>query len=91
MDPGMTFAGFIRVHYLSPLTITDDFKQDEQLPFRSVDGTMLNTTVFKYEPVSYSIMPPETPPFSFFHFNQKNKPQYSSIAIFQPPRLVVEI
>lgn len=85
-DPAMTFRTFIKIHYLSPLTITDDFKQDQQLPFRSVDCHLLNTTVCSYEPVSIKIAPAPEAPVVFYCYNETNKPQFSAFDIFQPPR-----
>ena len=85
-DPNMNFSAFIKIHYLGPVMVTDDFKQDQQLPFRSVDCHMLNTTVCIYEPVTVEIDPPVEIPSVFYCYNETNKPQFSSFDIFQPPR-----
>lgn len=85
-DPAMSFSTFIKIHYLGPVMITDDFKQDQQLPFRNVDCHMLNTTVCLYEPGAVEIDPPAELPVVFYCYNETNKPQFSSFAIFQPPR-----
>jgi hypothetical protein len=85
-DPKMNFSAFIKIHYLGPVIVTDDFKQDQQLPFRSVDCHMLNTAVCIYEPVTVEIDPPAEIPSVFYCCNETNKPQFSSFDIFQPPR-----
>lgn len=85
-DPGMNIAVFIKIHYFEPLAVTDDFKQDQQLPFRSVDCHLLNTTVYLNEPVSYNVPPPLIVPVRFYNYNETNKPQLAALAIFQPPR-----
>ena len=36
IDPSMDFVKFIQIHYFSANIVTDDFLQDQQLPFRSV-------------------------------------------------------
>lgn len=84
----MSFSVFIKIHYLGPVIVTDDFKQDQQLPFRSMDCHMLNTTVCIYEPVTFEIDPPVEVPAVFYCYNETNKPQFSSFDIFQPPRQV---
>ena len=85
-DPSMNFTTFIKIHYLGPLIVTDDFRQDQQLPFRNVDCHMLNTTACIYEPVTVEIDPPVETPSVFYCYNETNKPQFSSPDIFQPPR-----
>lgn len=85
-DPDMDFRKFIKIHYLSPLVITDDFKQDQQLPFRNVDCHTVNTLICVYEPPLIKIAPTATPPLIFFSYNEVNKPQFSDFDIFQPPR-----
>lgn len=85
-DPNMDFGTFIQIHYFRPIVVTDDFKQDQQLPFRNVDCHMLNTTVCIYEPVTVEIDPPVEIPSVFYCYNETNKPQFSSFGIFQPPR-----
>ena len=85
-DPNMNFSAFIKIHYLGPVIVTDDFKQDQQLPFRNVDSHMLNTTVCIYEPATVEIDPPVEVPAVFYCCNETNKPQFSSFAIFEPPR-----
>lgn len=85
-DPEMNFEKFIKIHYLSPKTITDDFRQDQQLPFRSVDCHMLNTVVFIYDLPLIKLDPVPDAPIVFYSYNEINKPQYAHFDIFQPPR-----
>ena len=82
----MNFSTFIKIHYLRPVTITDDFLQDQQLPFRNMDCHTLSTTVCIYEPVAVEIDLPVEVPLVFYCYNEINKPQFSSFGIFQPPR-----
>ena len=85
-DPSMTFGKFIHIHYLSAAVITDDFKQDEQLPFRSVDCNTTNTIHYTYGTVSLYINPPQQLLNKFYRYNETNKIQHSAFDIFQPPR-----
>lgn len=82
----MSFGKFIKVHYLSAAIITDDFQQDEQLPFRSVDCNTTNTTHHNYPAVSLYIAPPPQLLKKFYCYNETNKIQHSAFDIFQPPR-----
>ena len=86
-DPDMNFGVFIKIHYLGPVIVTDDFKQDQQLPFRNVDCHMPGTTVCVYEPATVEIDPPVEAPAAFYCYNETNKPQFSSFSILQPPRV----
>ena len=44
-DPYMDLVKFMGIHYLEPNIITDDFQQDQQLPFRSMECHMQNVTI----------------------------------------------
>ncbi|MCC6286308.1 MAG: hypothetical protein IT249_00335 [Chitinophagaceae bacterium] len=85
-DPSMSFGKFIQIHYLSAAVITDDSKQDEQLPFRSVDCNTTNTIHHTYAAVSLHIAPPTQILNKFYSHNETNKIQHSAFDIFQPPR-----
>ncbi len=86
-DPQISFVQFLRIHYLGPIVVDDDFIQDQQLPFRDVDShTLIGSVIVSIEPVSISIDPPELSSEEFFSYNEVNKPQFDAIDIFQPPR-----
>ncbi len=85
-DPSMSFGEFIKIHYLSAAVITDDFQQDEQLPFRSVDCNTTNTIHNTYGIFSLFIAPPQQLLKKFYSYNEINKIQHSAFDIFQPPR-----
>lgn len=82
----MSFGKFIKIHYLSAAVITNDFQQDEQLPFRSVDCNTTNTIHYVYSAVSLYIDPPQQLLHKFYRYNETNKIQRSAFDIFQPPR-----
>lgn len=86
-DPDMTFGKFIKIHYIGPIIVTDDFQQDQQLPFRNADGHMMNTSVCECNFITVHIVPPPPSTCEFHCYNEINKPQFSSFDIFQPPRL----
>ncbi|MGN6436026.1 MAG: hypothetical protein ACTHMM_05815 [Agriterribacter sp.] len=86
-DPNMTFGSFIKMHYLGPIIITDDFQQDQQLPFRDMDSHMMNTSVCACNFITVQITPPSPSPHEFHCYDEINKPQFSSFDIFQPPRI----
>jgi len=86
-DPQISVVKFLRIHYLGPIIVDDDFTQDQQLPFRDVDShTLIGSVVVSVEPVVISIDPPELFSAEFFIYNEVNKPQFDAIDIFQPPR-----
>ncbi|MFT3945375.1 MAG: hypothetical protein QM763_00260 [Agriterribacter sp.] len=85
-DPSMSFGKFVQIHYLSAAVITDDFQQDEQLPFRSVDCNITNIIHHTYAAVSLYIPPSSQLLKKFYSYNEINKIQHSAFDIFQPPR-----
>ncbi|HMR91356.1 MAG TPA: hypothetical protein PKC69_03535 [Chitinophagaceae bacterium] len=87
-DPGMTFGKFIRIHYIDPVTETDDFMQDQQLPLRNADFTLLHASLYKMEQPVFDITPPTPSAQQFYCYNETNKPLFRAFDIFQPPRHV---
>ena len=85
-DPAMSFGKFVQIHYLSSAVITDDFSQDEQLPFSWGHFNTRNITCYVYEPVSLHISPPLLLTGTFYNYDETNKAQLASFDIFQPPR-----
>ncbi|MBX3241982.1 MAG: hypothetical protein KIT80_13420 [Chitinophagaceae bacterium] len=83
--PDMSFARFIRIHYLLPITEDDDFEQHQSLPFRSIQHQVnLSICAPNHPPVK--MQAPIPPQLEFFSYNEINKPQFSAFDIFQPPR-----
>lgn len=85
-DFSMGFGRFIKIHYLSAAVITDDFQQDEKLPFRGMECDTTNTTHYTYAPVGIYINPPQQLLKKFYSYNDTHKIQHSFFDIFQPPR-----
>jgi hypothetical protein len=86
-DQTMTFRKFIAMHYFNAVAVTDDFQQDQQLPFRSVDCHMMGIAVYVHEPLVITLDPIIEPSRIYRDKDEINKPQFSSFDIFQPPRL----
>ncbi|MBS1750800.1 MAG: hypothetical protein JST63_12915 [Bacteroidetes bacterium] len=86
IDPSMDFVKFIQIHYFSANIVTDDFLQDQQLPFRSVECHMQNITVYIQgsQPLEFHV--PVSIAKEYPSYNEINKPQFSVFDIFQPPR-----
>ncbi len=85
-DPQMSFAHFIKIHYLAPVPLNDDFNQHQQLPFRCMDCQVMNAAVYVWTSVTVEIHPPIPVAKQFYRYNETNKPQFSAFDIFQPPR-----
>ncbi|MBN8789541.1 MAG: hypothetical protein J0I84_20870 [Terrimonas sp.] len=85
-DPAMNFSRFIKIHYFSAAVITDDFQQDEKLPFRGMECNTTNATHYIYSPASIYINPPQQLLKKFYSYNDTHKIQHSLFDIFQPPR-----
>lgn len=85
-DPEITFGIFIKMHYTGPYIISDDFTQDEQLPFRNANTHVMHMSVCECEIYSVEIEVPMPPSAEFYTYNEINQPQLSSFDIFQPPR-----
>lgn len=85
-DPAMTFTTFIKIHYIGPVIVTDDFQQDQKLPFRDLDRHMTNTSVCECNFIVVQITPPVPSTLEFHCYDEINKPQFSALDIFQPPR-----
>jgi hypothetical protein len=86
VDPSMNIVKFMRIHYFGPNIITDDFQQDQQLPFRSVECHMQNVTVYVQHTTTLELHPPVSVAEEFPFYDEVNKPQFSAFGIFQPPR-----
>ncbi len=85
-DPSLNFISFLKIHYIGPLIVGDDYQQDQQLPFRGMDFSLMNTTVCVDDPVSVEINSLPDTPAEFHCYDEINKPQFAAFDIFQPPR-----
>lgn len=85
-NPAITFVDFIKMHYIGPYIVTDDFTQDEQLPFRGAEYHMM-TSHCECQICSVDIEVPIPPSPEFYSYNELNQPQISTFDIFQPPRV----
>lgn len=90
-DPEITFGRFIKMHYIGPYIITDDFNQDQQLPFRNAETHTMQVSVCECVLFSVEIDVPTPPAAEFYIYNEINQPQLSSLDIFQPPRVALQI
>lgn len=87
LDPNISFWTFIKIHYVGPIIVDDDFQRDQQLPFRDA--------AFFLVAVNYACECPQTqieidgPGQSAIEFSDRyvfNKPIRAPYDIFQPPR-----
>ena len=87
-DASLSLAGFIKIHYLDPLVIDDDFDQDMQLPFKTheTDGCMISAISIPFQKIAIEV------PHSFvspiIYSIQEESPYFflPMVNIFQPPR-----
>jgi hypothetical protein len=86
-SPYMTLGSFIKMHYIDPQPFDNDYKQDMQLPFKTVlnvygrnlptDVTILPRIIFR---------PPSDDPGLQPVLNDDIPPSLLSHTIFQPPK-----
>jgi hypothetical protein len=89
-DQQLTLSGFIKIHYLDPLVVDDDFDQDMQLPFKTheSDGCTIAANSLPIQRMVV-IIPPIVPvPTPNFFFKEANYSFDHLPNIFQPPRHV---
>ena len=87
LNPGISFWSFIKLHYLDPVVVDDDYQRDQQLPFRDTDCCVMTlTSVCECLQIAVEIDKPAEIVKEFHLFNEANKPQFVSFDIFEPPR-----
>jgi hypothetical protein len=89
LTPSISFMDFLRIHYVGPNVVDDDYQRDNQLPFRQAD-CCLTTITFSCEcPASGIEIACQSMEVShhFILHNDDDKPLLSVTDIFQPPRL----
>lgn len=85
--PGISFWSFIKLHYMDPIVVDDDYQRDQELPFRDTDCCVMTATnVCECPQMVIEIDTPSEIIKEFYLFNEVNKPQFVSFDIFQPPR-----
>lgn len=87
LEPSISFFSFIKLHYLDPIVVDDDYQRDQQLPFRDTDCCVMTVaSVCECPQLSVEIDKPEDTVTEFHLYNEINKPQFVTFDIFQPPR-----
>lgn len=86
LEPNIGFWAFIKLHYLDPIVIDDDYQRDQQLPFRADCCVMSTSVVCEANNLHVEILKPLESTNEYFLFNEVNKPQFIYFDIFQPPR-----
>lgn len=87
-DPNLGFLAFLRMHY-EKIVVDDDYKRDQQLPFRDADCGMIMALATDIPPQTIRIdkqQPGEFPQ----SFTVRRENVYTHLYlndIFQPPRL----
>lgn len=87
MNPKLSVADFLLIHYNNTLVIDADFEEDMQLPFKTTQVEFSNT-VNLIVPVITALKLITAQPVKniFFTCNDIIPPLYKCKAIFQPPR-----
>lgn len=89
-NPNLSLAGFIKIHYLDPVVIDDDYAQDMQLPFKTheIDSCFVSAVTMPLQKIS--IEAPALPLPLITYSSIVLKPYYYQpmVNIFQPPKAV---
>jgi len=88
LHPGTTAIGFLKMHYLDKTVVDEDYAQDMQLPFKTLDNHNL-TILLSLPPVAVIV-----PGLHPFHLSPPNiyyssyVPSTYSGNVFQPPKTI---
>jgi len=84
----LTLVGFIKIHYLDPLVIDDDFDQDMQLPFKTheTDGCMISAISIPIQKIAIEVPPIVVSPVVYSIMEESPYFFLPMVNIFQPPR-----
>ncbi len=86
-DPSISFWDFIKIHYMEPIVVDEDYDRDQQLPFRNADCCLVAaSSVCECNTITVEIEPLPVLAEKFYSFNEVNKARKYSFAVFQPPR-----
>ncbi|MCB0659346.1 MAG: hypothetical protein KDC04_00325 [Saprospiraceae bacterium] len=86
---GMSISEFISMHYLANPVIDDDYLQDRQLPFKSVDFSQMPIFIIQDSPVFELTHVSEI--FFFDSITESAEKPFSNLlqlGVFRPPQLV---
>ncbi|MBI3138757.1 MAG: hypothetical protein HYZ15_09250 [Sphingobacteriales bacterium] len=87
-DRNISFWAFIKIHYFSKTVIDEDYPRDQQLPLKDADSCQLIVkTLCECQLLATELPAPVTDARHFSSYREKNKPQFHSFDIFQPPRV----
>lgn len=87
LDPAISFWSFIKIHYVGPIVVDDDFQRDQQLPFRDADCCLVVASyVCECPQTNIEINEPAQSGIEFSDYYVLNKPIRAPYEIFQPPR-----
>jgi hypothetical protein len=87
LDANISFWTFIKIHYVGPIIVDDDFQRDKQLPFRDAAFCMVAVNYACECPqTQIEIGEPDQATTEFSDHYVFNKPIRAPYEIFQPPR-----
>jgi hypothetical protein len=87
LDVEISFWSFIKLHYIDPLVVDDDYQRDNQLPFRDTDCCpVTSANVCECFLIAVEIQPPVELPRRFHPYKEIKEPRFTAFDIFQPPR-----
>ena len=87
-NPSLSLSGFIKIHYLDPVVIDDDYAQDMQLPFKTheTDGCMISAVTMPLQKLTIEA-PTLHLPLINYSIIELNPDYYQPLVnIFQPPK-----
>lgn len=87
-DATLSLVGFIKIHYLDPLVIDDDFDQDMQLPFKTheTDGCMISAISIPLQKIALEVPHTFVSPIVYSMLEESPYFFLPMVKIFQPPR-----
>jgi len=87
-NPGFGFVTFLRVHYMYPLNTSDqDYEQDRQLPFKSVDNCGITINLIVPQPYYFTAPQKMYALGRVYPIHKGNFYAYQlPVSIFQPPK-----
>lgn len=87
-DPTITIFAFLKLHYKGSFAIDDDYKRDQELPFRTNETLVNNITACEFNFPLYVVVPHSPVNEKEYSILKENKiPVICIQDIFQPPRI----
>ncbi|MEI6266031.1 MAG: hypothetical protein WCP74_13095 [Sphingobacteriia bacterium] len=89
-NPQLSLAGFIKIHYLDPVVIDDDYAQDMQLPFKTheTDSCFVSAVTMPLQKISIEAPSLPLPLITYSSIVQTRYYYQPMVNIFQPPKAV---